>query len=440
MPRHHHHHHHHHPTRNILIAGAAGAAVGAAVGSSAGGGRNDRYYDDNSYGGTTTYVDGNAGGVQVSSSYDESPSWQKYAKILAVSIICTLILCFFFFPYGYDMDWEMAPGESAIVRSEKGKRIDPTWHKAIKVSSSNSTKDSLYGYLYDTCPDKATDHRYRTVDSSFNTVYYAMDSFYLNPGSSVNVTWSTKENVYFDIYEGEKDFQDGKNAIYSSGSKMAMSGSLTNFNYFPYSDVYYFVYQAKTVVGAVIGSATYELDMTVYDNSSATWTCDIGDNKCTFNLRRGSKNCVVVDVPNLEGPDGTYYYFSLRVTGRWGFYFAMFLVVPVAFYVIVAGILYYAQLKKYQADSQFDQTYEADQTTAFAATPAPMSAPVFEKAPEPVSIQKDAINQGYPPQGYAPSQQGYPPPQGYPPAQGYPPPQQGYPPPQGNYQSSAPYQ
>ena len=25
----------------------------------------------------------------------------------------------FFFPYGYKMDWEMLPGESATVRSEK---------------------------------------------------------------------------------------------------------------------------------------------------------------------------------------------------------------------------------------------------------------------------------------------------------------------------------
>ena len=48
----------------------------------------------------------------------------------------------------------------------------------------------------------ATGRRERNVESTFNTIYYAADTFYLNPGSIVNVTWETKKPVYFDIYEG----------------------------------------------------------------------------------------------------------------------------------------------------------------------------------------------------------------------------------------------
>ena len=56
---------------------------------------------------------------------------------------------------------------------------------------------------------------------------------------------------------------------------MATSGMLPNFGDFPYSDLYYFVYQAKSSLGTVAGSANYELDLAVFDNSTAKETCDL---------------------------------------------------------------------------------------------------------------------------------------------------------------------
>ena len=47
----------------------------------------------------------------------------------------------------------------------------------------------------------------------------------------------------------------------------------------------------------------------------------------------------MVDIPNATGTDNTTYSFKIRVTGRWGFYYAMFLAVPFGFYLLVAGML-----------------------------------------------------------------------------------------------------
>ena len=36
---------------------------------------------------------------------------------------------------------------------------------------------------------------------------------------TVNMNFTTESNVYFDIYEGEWDFEHGRNPVYSTGRK-----------------------------------------------------------------------------------------------------------------------------------------------------------------------------------------------------------------------------
>jgi len=408
-----------------MLAGAAGAAVGYAAGSSGnrgGGGYDEPYYENSSYG---------APSAMVPSEPSEPPAPETrvnphvYLRVLAFLIVVTLILAVVFFPTSYKEDYNLLPGESIRILGKHGNKINPTWHHEIKVKARASHGDGWTDYtsLFSKCPDPLN-LRDRDFNTNFTFFSSHFDSFYLNKGSTVVLSWTTSKPVWFDVYKGTKDFHRGTHPIYESNKQVS---SMSDFQLSSNEDdLYYFVWETSFTSVGVTGDADYHLTLTVYDTSQAKKNCSFVSAStqptCKFEMDKFSKNCVVIDVPDTSD-DPDLYQYSIHVSSRWGFYYAMFFLVPVAFYLVAAGVIF--------AVNKF----------VFPPPPAGDFLPPGETQPILSKPPDEPTQSGYPPQqpGYPPQQQ---PTAGYPPQQpaGYPPPQPQYPPQQGYPAQGVPYQ
>ena len=380
-----------HLTRNLLLAGAAGAVVGASMGGGGGGGggrgRSDSDYEGHAE--SSSYADD-------TSNYNDGPDPKKILKIVCILSLFTLVLCLFFFPYEYSETIFMLPGESAEVRSPQGKWVDTTWHSSMYIESNVTEKGRDLAYFFEDCPKSATNYRYRNYSHNFHTtgIYY-YDTFYLNPGSSVLLSWNTSVKCYFDIYRGNRDFERENDPLYST-RLASLGGKDIFFNDIEYSDLYYFVWRLQDYLSILTGGVSYDFNLTVYNTSTAQPPCDLTI-PCEFQFKRGQHSCVVVDISDTT--DDTMYWHKAKVKPRAGFFYSMFFVVPVGFYIVAGVIIYFVQ--KSMATGGYSEFDALDEGEAAASKPSspPADTPMYQ-APPP-----GYPSAGYPPQAYVP--QGY---------------------------------
>eukprot|EP00009_Paramoeba_aestuarina_P006263 CAMPEP_0201524620 /NCGR_PEP_ID=MMETSP0161_2-20130828/23836_1 /ASSEMBLY_ACC=CAM_ASM_000251 /TAXON_ID=180227 /ORGANISM="Neoparamoeba aestuarina, Strain SoJaBio B1-5/56/2" /LENGTH=429 /DNA_ID=CAMNT_0047924111 /DNA_START=88 /DNA_END=1374 /DNA_ORIENTATION=+ len=372
----HHHRHHHHGigVGGALAAGAVGGMVGGAMASGGGGGEatnqgvqevvivdttQQQNYPPPPAGGyppttaatTTTYTENTHllnDDVVKDFNYDQegvkfSTSYLLVALCLSLVVLIPVMM---WFPFPYHEEVRLLVGESAIVKRDDGKFIDPTWHSSLEVFPMIPTKEGDdYARFYDDCPTKATDHRFRNYSHHFSGYSYYFDAFFLNPGSIVQLNFTTESYVYFDIYEGQWSFEHGRNPVYSTGKKTYKELAVT-FTNVRYSDLYYFVYESPRVTKKVVGDVDYHLDLAVFSPASAARNCSLAGQSCYFDFERGTNQCVVIDVVSTQvdgwgegdkgGEGGGTLRYDVRVGSRGWFYMAVFFVAPVGFFFLIA--------------------------------------------------------------------------------------------------------
>ena len=352
--------------------------------------------------------------IQVYSSaeaYDENcPLKPKYVFVFTLIV---LVIVLIFAPWGSTVPVQLECFGN--YKSSEG----TTWISEVKVYTQDSpdTKaGEIYQLLYfKDCPpaDTIRNHYIPPRDETIRVFYASsIDYLYLNEGSVVSVQWEAARDVYFQLYVGQKNFDNFKFSYQSKGT--AKNDTITAER----DDIYYFVWerQENSLANPLPVSASYSVALRIYDPDVADAKCQLHSNTCKFKMDRSSKNCVVLDNQCAVDADPTYVEFDISWEGRLGFYFSMFLVVPVGAVSLLALVLW--AIKKHSNKSSSGAAFH-DEEKFMPADYNTSTAPAA---------------QAYPAQGYAPQQPVYPPQQaGYPPAQGYPPPAQGYPPPAQGY-------
>eukprot|EP00638_Chattonella_subsalsa_P021967 CAMPEP_0117879004 /NCGR_PEP_ID=MMETSP0950-20121206/15219_1 /TAXON_ID=44440 /ORGANISM="Chattonella subsalsa, Strain CCMP2191" /LENGTH=369 /DNA_ID=CAMNT_0005733483 /DNA_START=32 /DNA_END=1142 /DNA_ORIENTATION=+ len=213
--------------------------------------------------------------------------------------------------------------------------LDPYETRMVPVNTYLSTgvmikdpSEKISTYLFAGAPplDQVLNSQFSYSDLKIQPNGYKAYSYYLNPGSSASIQFSSQSGIYLLIIKGDammKTFSnnaakaDPESSSYSSnGYEMTQSFSV---NFSP--DDYYFVLYNTNNFQKADASIDISLQRTLYDLHGAQQTCT-ATMYCKMFLSHGSSEVVVLDAPDAAAQDEFLIHYSSYT--NWPMYFKIF--------------------------------------------------------------------------------------------------------------------